>query len=321
MNASSSSGRRSRHGIGASAANGKPRRRRRRRRLPPAYVFPTMCTLGNLVAGFAAIHYAAKPADFIGPWDWSGLSFAAVLIFIGMIFDAVDGSVARLTRSTSELGAQVDSLADMVSFGVAPAFMTIVLVSRYVGGSDINIIGPEVDNLFGRFIWCLAAVYVCCAALRLARFNVETPGEDVKDHLIFRGLPSPGAAGAVVSLILLHQHLIAERYLDGMPDGIARGWALGVPFILGLCAFAMVSSLPYAHVINRYLRGGRSFAYVVYIVVPLVMLIWFFHYVVAVGFCLYALSAPTWGLWRWLRRRSVRPRTHPAPPGITERMD
>jgi CDP-diacylglycerol---serine O-phosphatidyltransferase len=276
---------------------------RHRRRLPPMSVFPTLCTLGNLLAGFAAIHYAAKPFDYGGPWGWSGLTIAAVLVFIGMIFDAVDGSIARLTRSTTDLGAQLDSLSDMVTFGIAPAFMTIVLVSHYVGdGRDLTLIGPGADSIFGRIIWAIAAVYVCCAALRLARFNVETPSAAAESHMIFRGLPSPGAAGAVVSLILLQQHLEGAFVEEEIPRAFTRAWALGIPFIVILTAFGMVSSLPYVHVINRYFRGRRSFRYVTYLVILLVLLIWEFRFVLALAFCAYALSAPSQALWKSTRR-------------------
>ncbi|HRP63237.1 MAG TPA: CDP-alcohol phosphatidyltransferase family protein [Phycisphaerales bacterium] len=279
------------------------RRRRVRRRLPPMSVFPTLCTLGNLLAGFAAIHYASKPLGFTGVWGWSGLMLAAVLIFVGMIFDAIDGSVARLTRSTSELGAQLDSLADVVTFGVAPAYMTTMLVSHYLGGvADVRIIGPAADNFYGRVVWAMAAVYVCCTALRLARFNVETPGHDAESHSIFRGLPSPGAAGAVASLILLHQHLLHGKYSGELPAAFARGAALGIPFVMLLCALAMVSTLSYSHVINRHLRGRRSFGYIVWLMVPLVLIVWFWHFVVAAAFCAYALSAPAREGWRWSRQ-------------------
>jgi CDP-diacylglycerol---serine O-phosphatidyltransferase len=278
------------------------RRRRGRRHLPPLSVFPTMCTLGNLVAGFAAIYYASRPIEYAGPWGWTGLTFAAVLVFVGMVFDAFDGAIARITRSTSDVGAQLDSLADVVTFGVAPAFMTVMLVSRYVGDPGAELIGPGGDTIYGRIIWGVAAAYVCCAALRLARFNVETPGAAVEHHMFFRGLPSPGAAGAVASLILLHQH-IAQRYVEDVPAGFVPGTAFGIPFITLLCAFAMVSALPYVHVINRWFRGRRSFRYIVWLLVPLVLVIWFWREVMAAAFCAYALSAPMAQLWHRVRHR------------------
>src|SRR5262245_53846940 len=145
---------------------GEVKERRRARHLPPMSVLPTLCTLGNLVSGFAAIHYAAKPATYHGPWGWSGLTFAAVMVFVGMLLDAVDGWVARRVRSTSLLGGQLDSLADMVTFGVAPPFMMLQLVGRYLGSGVPFIIGPDADDALGKVVWAVAVLYVCCGALR-----------------------------------------------------------------------------------------------------------------------------------------------------------
>ena len=261
---------------------------RRRRRLPPMSVLPTLCTLGNLVCGFAAIPYASMPADFAGPWGWSGLMCAAVLIFLGMLLDAVDGSIARLTNSISELGGQLDSLADVVTFGVAPAYMMLRLVTIDVG---LPIIGPEADDALAKVVWAVSVVYLCCAALRLARFNVET-GSSIERSDSFRGLPSPGAAGAVTSLILLHQHIMAGRLGDDVPPIFARAAALGVPLVTLVAAFAMVSSIPYPHMANRYLAGSRSFAYIVRLVVVLALAMWFPQETLVVLFTSYLVAGP-----------------------------
>lgn len=286
------------------------RRRRGRRPLPPVSVVPTIITLGNLVAGFAAIHYASKPIDASGPWGWTSLTVAGALIFLGMACDAVDGSVARLTRSTSDLGAQLDSLADLVTFGVAPAFMVLRLVSHMLAGdANAPIVGPEADSEFAKVLWAVAAAYVVATALRLARFNVETPSAAAEDHLIFRGLPSPGAAGAIASLILLHQHLLAgPESLDQPPGDLSRAFAFAIPAVTLACAAAMVSSLPYVHVMNRYVSGGRSFGYAVRIILPLFMLLLWFQETMAVGFTAYALSAPVRRFLPRLRRRRARGR-------------
>ena len=273
-------------------ADGLPEQSRRRRRLPPMSVLPTLCTLGNLVCGFAAIPYASMPAEFTGPWGWSGLTCAGVLIFVGMLLDAVDGWIARLTNSSSELGGQLDSLADVVTFGVAPAWMMLRLVTTDVG---LPIIGPEADDALAKVVWAVAVVYLCCAALRLARFNVET-GSSVERSDSFRGLPSPGAAGAVTSLILLHQHVMAGRFGDDVPPIFARGAALGLPFVTLLAAFAMVSAIPYAHVTNRYLSGSRSFTYVARLVVVLGLVMWFPQETLAVLFMSYLIAGPIGGM-------------------------
>lgn len=284
------------------------RRRRRRRRIQSLSVLPTLCTLGNLVCGFAAIHYALKPMDFRGPFGWSSLTLAGILIFAGMFLDAVDGSIARLTRSVSDLGTQLDALCDLLTFGVAPAFMMLRLVSYYVGDQNEMILEPATGDAVAKTLWGVAAVYVCCSAMRLARFNVETPTAVVENHMIFRGLPTPGAAGAIASLIILHQHRLAIHGLSPEEASVqfARFSAFGLPLITLLCALAMVSSLPYVHFTNRYIRGGKSFHYVAGIVVLLGLAVWWTQELLALVFTTYALSAPvrmlTWRVRRWLRR-------------------
>jgi CDP-diacylglycerol--serine O-phosphatidyltransferase len=292
----------SRHGDSrtASREHNGARLRLRRPRLSLA-VIPTLFTLGNLVSGFAAIWYAAKPMDErFGP-GWSGLTMAGALVFLGLMLDAVDGAIARLTQSTSDLGTQLDSLADVVTFGAAPAFMTLMLVKPYLTAEyGVNVLGPEADNVLGRVIWGAAAVYVSCAALRLARYNVEVGG--ISDRGSFRGLPSPGAAGGVASLVILHQHLLVAKYLpDDVTPAFAKAAALGIPFIVLLCAFAMVSSLPYMHFANRFVHGPKSFAYVARIAIALALAIWWFQETVALIFTAYLLSAPLAALWRGAR--------------------
>ncbi|MHC4128500.1 MAG: CDP-alcohol phosphatidyltransferase family protein [Planctomycetota bacterium] len=274
-------------------AAAEPIPRSRRRRLPPVSVMPTLCTLGNLVAGFAAIHYASKPEDFVGPWGWSALWLAGVLVFLGMLFDAVDGWVARLTRSISELGTHLDSLADAVTFGVAPAYIMLQLVGHHLSDAQgTSIIGPEADDVLGKVVWAVAVLYLCCAALRLARFNVEAGPGRIERGSAFRGLPSPGAAGAITSLILLHQYLVVDLLPEDVPASFARGAALGIPFVTLLCGLAMVSSIPYPHMTNRYLYGPRSFGYVARLVVLLALAIWFLWGTLALVFTAYVLSGP-----------------------------
>jgi CDP-diacylglycerol--serine O-phosphatidyltransferase len=272
---------------------------------------PTLCTLGNLVSGFAAILYASKPADFVGPWGWSGLWLAGVLVFLGMVFDSVDGWVARLTRSISELGIHLDSLADAVTFGVAPAYMMLQLVGRHLSDAQgTSIIGPEADDVLGKVVWAVAVVYLCCAALRLARFNVEAGPGRIERGSVFRGLPSPGAAGAIASLILLHQYL-AVQFAEDVPASFARGAALGIPFVTVLCGLAMVSTIPYTHVTNRYFYGPRSFGYVARLVVLLALAIWFPWWTLALVFTAYVLSGPV----QAIRERQIRTETGRLTPG------
>lgn len=270
-------------------------RARRRRRATSA--LPTLLTLGNAICGFAAIHYAAKPiADTA--FGWSTLTVAGALVFLGMFFDAIDGSVARLTRSTSDMGAQLDSLADVITFGVAPAFMTLRLISHYYGpAGDLTILGPA-DSAYAKILWAIAAFYMCCTALRLARFNAEVRSAKEEDHLYFKGLPSPGAGGTVASLIVLHQHLLHET--PGIEEGLAfaRAAALGIPFVTVLVAIAMISNIRYQHFSNRVLRARRGFHSLLRIVLPVIIVLWWPVQALAAGFVIYALSGPVMSIFR-----------------------
>jgi CDP-diacylglycerol--serine O-phosphatidyltransferase len=268
---------------------------RRRRVLPPQVVWPLLFTLGNLVAGFAAIHYAYKGPQWHGPWGWSGLTMAGALIFLGMLLDSFDGAVARLTNSVTELGAALDSLSDLVTCGVAPAVMVLALVSTYLGTDGaLTLLGPDADLPWGKFVWGIAAVYVCCTALRLARFTVETePSKGPNEHMAFHGLPSPGAAGLIAALILLHQHILAG---GAETLWIERAYAFGVPVVMLFGAIAMVSNIPYDHFVNRYLGRPQSFRFIAFLVIIIFTCIWWFQETVAIGFIAYALTGPIYVL-------------------------
>ena len=272
-----------------------PRKRRRRRlrvRKLPISVFPTMLTLANVLCGFLAIFFASLPAEVDFPFNWTPLTFAAMAIFAGMIFDGFDGRVARLTNSTSAFGAQLDSMADMVTFGVAPAFIAIKLIDPavpYISNS------AEQDHLFGRFALIVALIYVACAALRLARYTVEANEKQSTDPSIFSGLPSPGAAGTVAGLILLHQHLIFGEEFN--PNWFIQTTRYAMIGIVLLTALAMVSKLPYTHFMNRYLRGKANVNTIaMYVIYP--------QWTLAIAFTAYALTAPSW--WAYKRMARVR---------------
>ena len=276
----------------------------------PISVVPTILTLANLVCGFAAIHYASEPLGPTAVFGWSTITVGGALIFLGMFFDAIDGSVAKLTRSTSDLGAQLDSLADVVTFGVAPAFLMLQLVDAYYRDPGMvtgAFVGPGVASFYGKAVWAIAALYVCGAGLRLARFNAETSSHEESDHRFFKGLPTPGAAGAVASLILLQQHLMFTRFEATESLAFDRVAALTIPVIALLCAIGMVSNTRYPHIVNRYLRGGRDFGSVVRLILPVVAAVWFLQETLAAACTFYALSGPL-GL---LRRKKDEPAALP----------
>lgn len=249
------------------------------RRLRYVQTLPTLCTLGNLLCGFGAILLCILAVRLVGesaPLEIiprhsqvverllpTHIVMAAYCIFLAMVFDALDGRLARLTRSTTEFGAQLDSLADVVSFGIAPVVIIISLLTRQMHNPDTLVITPFSENILGRVAWIMAAVYIVCTALRLARFNVEA-GSDEESHMSFRGLPSPGAAASLVSLVILHDHLYfydkAGAKAAAEQGGLASEFVLwSLPVLALLIGLLMVSRFEYVHLVNRYLRGRRSF--------------------------------------------------------------
>ena len=247
---------------------------RRRRALRTVQLLPTLMTAGNLVAGVLAVAYMVD-AGSASPAGAEQLYVkAAWLIFIGMFLDGLDGRVARMTGTTSDFGAQLDSLADCVTFGVAPALIAKTLL------------GPAFPAMSTKLIFCFCLVYVLGAALRLARYNVESDRMQStgRPHVtrVFRGLPSPAAGGAVAALVLL-------RHAYAVNDLVEWSLLIATP-LLGLF---MISRMPYTHVLNRYLDARRVHPVAVLLVVLFVYLM-FEHFVETVAgiFTLYALSGP-----------------------------
>ena len=292
----------------AHAGNDPRRIRRLRRRLAARRgltILPTMFTLGNLLCGFAAIFFASRPLDTPMPLGWTPLTIAAVFVFLGMLCDGLDGRIARLTRATSELGEQLDSMADMVTFGVAPAFIAVQLVGV---NTPFLAMSEKLDSVFDRIGMVVALTYVACAALRLARFNIEVGGSAPEDHMSFKGLPSPGAAGTVCSLVLLHQHFLNHPPEDVEPQmwWALRASAVGMVAVMLLAALAMTSRLRYVHVLNRYVRGRAKIDTIAKVVMILLLLLIHPQGALAGAFVLYAVWAPSaWAIKRVRRRSSA----------------
>jgi CDP-diacylglycerol--serine O-phosphatidyltransferase len=286
------------HKLPNSAAS--PRRSRRLKRIA---ALPALLTLGNLIFGFAAIHFAARPEPVITGDSAailqrvlpSNLAIAAYMLLAGMLCDAFDGRVARLTRQTSDFGGQLDSLADIVSFGIAPAFMITCLIGATLEGRAIS---PISDAFWGRLTWTMAAIYVACAALRLARYNVETMGQNAT-HVTtgFKGFPTPGAAAVIVGLILVHEEVLRRAGEKAVVSKLADPVAYAMPFIaLGL-GLLMVSRLPYVHMGNTFFRGRKPFFQIVLMVIFFI-LAWIQPiFVFAACMCIYAISTPAQHLW------------------------
>lgn len=262
-------------------------------------VLPTLFTLGNLLAGFAAIFLASRSTEARLPFDWTPVVGASICVFVGMVFDGLDGRIARLTRSASELGEQLDSMADMVTFGIAPAFIAIQLVGVGVPFMSET---PADHRMFDRFALVIGCIYVVCAALRLARFNVELEAVNESDHGSFRGLPSPGAAGTVASVMLLHQYFLAREASDHWTVNLA---AYGMIGLMLLVALAMVSNARYVHVMNRWVRGRAKVDTLAKAVMVALLLVVHWQGALAAAFVLYAVSGPLASAYRWLFQREA----------------
>jgi len=232
-------------------------RRVRRHRVNYITLLPSLVTILNGVFGFAAIVLASK-ANQPGIDKMSCYAVGGYMVLLAMVADMLDGRLARMSQSTSSFGGQLDSLCDLISFGVAPAFLMLRLVE-----SELHLREVFWGNMFHRFIWLAALAYLSCAAIRLARFNVEND-ENEMAHMSFAGLPSPAAAGVIVSLIIFHQ----ERY----PDLSLIVYAL--PLVALGAGILMVSRVPYPHIVNVYLRGKKPFGYLIRVLLFIGLVVW-----------------------------------------------
>ena len=287
------------------------RRHRRRAYIRSVYFLPSLATLGNAVCGFGAMYVAAFDSVNVGddPWARALLAHkflaAAYLIILAMVFDALDGRLARFARHTTDFGGQLDSLADAVSFGAAPATIALLLFKAE---------GPEVPFAVSRLIWAMGAVYFSCALIRLARFNVSNEHGE-QHHFSFLGLPSPGAAAAVVGVVLIQQDLGNLGY--NWSNTAARVVTYLLPPIVLAAGLLMVSAIRYPHLVNRYMRGRRSVARLVGVLAVLMIVIFQHRYAFGIGSVAYAMYGPF--ILAWLRLRpkpagaAAAPGTAPGP--------
>jgi len=270
-------------------------RRVRKQRLKYVTVLPSLVTILNGVFGFAAIALAGTHKDSLAP--------ACYLIILAMIADMLDGRLARMSQSTSSFGGQLDSLCDVISFGVAPAFLMLQILEHKLAGSAI--LYPVPVSLLRRFIWLAAAAYIICAAIRLARFNVENE-EDESAHMSFSGLPSPAAAGVIVSLIIFHQEALPQfSTRNSLLYSICENTIVyTLPFIALALAALMVSRIKYPHVLNQYIKGKKPFAHFIRVLLLLGLIIWSWQGALIIVFCGFVLS----GFGRWLYHKALKPR-------------
>ena len=235
-------------------------------------LFANLLTIGNGICGFAALVklsqlQLAEDNSLANP---ENLVFAGYLILLGMLFDAFDGKVARMVKGATELGAQLDSLCDLITFGLVPAFM---IFQMQLGTS------PRWMNV----VWFFSLAYFLGALLRLARFNVEnSPEEDA--HLCFKGLPSPAAAGCVASLVIFQNYVLKaeQAELKWISENLfsiesmktfVTAISYVLPFLGAFLGFTMVSSrLKFEHVGSRIFGRSHSWEFFVSLIFAALLL-------------------------------------------------
>lgn len=244
--------------------NPSPQQEEQRKPSKGIYMLPNMITLAALFGGFYAIVMAMN-----GRFDLATLG-----IFAAMVLDSLDGRVARMTHTQSAFGEQMDSLSDMVSFGAAPGLVAYVWVLKDVG----------------RWGWIAAFVYCACAALRLARFNVNT---GVVDKRYFQGLPSPAAAALVAGFIWLATELELDR--------VSLVWPM---FALTLFSgLTMVTNVPFYSFKDLSIKKSVPFAAIVLVALGIAVINIHPPTVLFGLFVIYGLSGYAMYFWRKAKGR------------------
>ncbi|MFC1512659.1 CDP-diacylglycerol--serine O-phosphatidyltransferase [bacterium] len=242
------------------------------------YVLPSLFTLGNLSAGFFSIIFSFEHAFTKAAWA----------ILIAGAFDFLDGKVARMTKTTSQFGVEFDSIADIVSSGVAPAVMIYILsLHRY--------------PTWGKII-CL--VYLVAGALRLARFNTN---KIVEDPRYFRGLPLPAAAGVLASFVIVYnmfEREITRKAIPILMNKMPLFYEM-IPLGILLLSYLMISNIRYSSFKGVRLIRPKTIQNLIMIFVAL-LLIWRFpENMILIVFSAYLLSGILGLLLRFLKIRKI----------------
>ncbi len=230
-------------------------------------VVPTIFTLINSMLGFISILYSVKFAIYHDVVKGLFLQKAAWLIMAAILFDAFDGEVARFLKQQSRFGAELDSLSDSLSFGVAPA--VLIFVWAHISFREIGFPG-----VYSRMLYIVLTLFVLAVIIRLARFNIETK-PDKESHRKFKGLPSPAGGGFLAALVILQLGLVntssfvyqafgrilTDAHIEAFNSFLY--WAL--PFFVIILAFLMVSNIPYPHALLTILGEKPKLQYFLYI--------------------------------------------------------
>lgn len=234
----------------------------------PIYVLPNLFTTASLFSGLCSIIFTSE-GRFVE---------ACYLILLSAVLDALDGPIARWTRTSSSFGLQYDSLADLVAFGVAPAFLMLNQLSVIDRAADLPHWAP-------RMALGVCGLYVICGAIRLARFNIQAATTE-KTH--FTGMPVPAAAGTVISTFL-----VIEQYVAPGADSQALHRALLV--LMLILSYLMVSTYPFPslHAMKRRMRRSINSlvtaVFIIFILVAFYQHLPAFALLVAMGYIVLAM--------------------------------
>lgn len=266
------------------------------------YLIPTAFTAANIAMGFFAVLYSIRGYQvvFTHPEIAAGyFNYAAIAIGLAILFDTLDGRVARMTKTATEIGVQFDSLADVLTFGIAP----IALMYSWAIGASFRENTPE--HGLGVF---LLFMYLMCGAFRLARFNLQatrprvllegTPKVDKKN---FVGLPIPPAAGLLAAIVHYSPYPLS---LYG--ESVARFYAFLIMILIAVLGVLMVSTLRYSSL--KTVGTGRRNLYLVLVIAAIGMLMWLYsEYMLLILSLAYVSHGVIWYVFSLLRRRTRHP--------------
>lgn len=231
------------------------------------YILPNLFTSAGLFCGFFSVVQTIKENYLL----------AAIAVLVALVFDALDGRIARMTKTSSQFGVEYDSLSDVIAFGVAPG----VLAYRWA-------LEP-----WGVWGWLAASLYAICGALRLARFNVQV---DTADKRNFVGLPIPAAAAVIATTILMYFFLGGEG---------ATNKHITLLLLIYILAGLMVSHIPYYSFKEFHFGTRQPFWTLLLGIIVLQLMIAEPQIMLFSAFSLYAVSGPLWTVWRFLRKKQT----------------
>jgi len=253
------------------------------------FIIPSLFTCGNMAFGILSI-FSSIDGHFIR---------AAWLLLGALACDILDGRIARMTNTTSDFGMELDSLSDLVSFGMAPGIMVYTLVL----------------NTMGKIGIAIAILYVLCCALRLARFNVLAQSGEVQKHFV--GLPTPASAGVIISFVLSYELLAPGDFplnfktipllMTLMPK-----FFKAMPIVITVLSFLMVSNIPYMSFKKVKLTRVRTIEFFALMIVLIILVVVYPQNIFFIIFSIYAASGLIFYLPRILMRRKNRGKNNEA---------